>query len=1265
MEATQGCGVVAQAATPRRHQKSFPLRCLVLALTLFPILAPLICSEWITSSVHLISNFLARPPVHFASAISAGRDPEETGDAAASPASEDRLKRFLNRFPLSASTKQTSPESAPAPPSRTPSPCHERGNGSPQSACSQEARETKFLAGLWIDSDSPLRRQMCESLNADAKLAKQFVLLALLMVRFSDDADAHKGRVFDPQASVQLAYITELLHRLLVDAHAEPSRRSGFLWQNAEPCQINAIAGKEITLVAVRLFKAIQKTRVLHAEAEDLSTHAPDSGNKDASLPAFLQYWTKRYTPAKKKANEEKKKTGKVEEGEWRGSAKSFKNEGLWPTLRATTPRAERGRDGEARWSGDSSAEKFRVGEDDFAYHHFLVRLMEEEPLDSAMWVTQDILKFAQKTRMQLRPGETLPELINHATSLWSSYLVARRLQAGDTLETTLEDWRVGPAMVPTTTGAFQDAGLAVSDALREPIMDEPVCGHIFLLLDGFRSSPLATLFTEGSTTAAQLERFRQYLLSVLMGEIEKAVDQLAEDLRLVRGASGRRSAKGGKKAAIEGAPEGAAAGNKGEAEAFFRTPEARLRVTRKQLPITRLAGYVVKLGSGVFVSGVVGEGNSYEANQRLLQAMTSDSMLVEIQFFNEGTRSLKNVANPLVSLPEQPLVPSERGSHTETRNLRNGVEDERDEAANILRDTDALLSEPDWTTGDPEAVIPVGTVMKALKRHINAARGALPIWLFRRSFVIYSTIEPGDVVDPLADSTPAPFASDHDIHFFVYVPISNYSANVGEKLRKSFLLMAQSAALGATHGLSGVGPAVDDSRIKELGTAKLTDDGQALKLKTFGIGLDDNQRTNVQKFIQKDMVLIHYKIKGLATLRSSLAPGEEWRLVRAEKIFGRILKHCRNLLEVPYAVVVKKQPQVETRQTKKVPEVEGGLPTWVLAVAVVCTALPLLIFMCCLQFHKRLPFPWWVTCICSSRPPWEAAREDQDVQSVSRSRCATQNDLCGLYDLPSISDRDSGTDVGAGGLQQTSGAGTSRQPKWSPKDSVGSRLTSRSGVNSPPVHAGPSAWSYGGSPLGGGSASSRNLCMSVTRGGWHDATARWIGPQQGERCSCTPRASGPRQRSTPRDGDARDTETSDRMRRRQSRDELRCAESRGDTKYAGTGRSKDSDSRDQRSYADGRDGRSSEADKTTERGRAGDDSAHAETVKRTFRVSHDRDNVDQTRPIAKGAGQETLAHAGELAGAKAPDSGTGSRASSSDLTSPVRGVSREHMQGV
>lgn len=61
-------------------------------------------------------------------------------------------------------------------------------------------------------------------------------------------------------------------------------------------------------------------------------------------------------------------------------------------------------------------------------------------------------------------------------------------------------------------------------------------------------------------------------------------------------------------------------------------------------------------------------------------------------------------------------------------------------------------------------------------------------------------------------------------------------------------------------------------------------------------------------QLIQRDLVLIHYKIKGLATMRGQLTPGEEWRVMRAERMFARILKQCRNILDIPYAAVIKRQ---------------------------------------------------------------------------------------------------------------------------------------------------------------------------------------------------------------------------------------------------------------------------------------------------------------------------------------------------------------------
>lgn len=67
-------------------------------------------------------------------------------------------------------------------------------------------------------------------------------------------------------------------------------------------------------------------------------------------------------------------------------------------------------------------------------------------------------------------------------------------------------------------------------------------------------------------------------------------------------------------------------------------------------------------------------------------------------------------------------------------------------------------------------------------------------------------------------------------------------------------------------------------------------------------------------QLIQRDLVLIHYKIKGLATMRGQLIPGEEWRVMRAERMFARILKQCRNILDVPYAAVIKRQSVTVSR---------------------------------------------------------------------------------------------------------------------------------------------------------------------------------------------------------------------------------------------------------------------------------------------------------------------------------------------------------------
>ncbi|CBZ56258.1 conserved hypothetical protein [Neospora caninum Liverpool] len=1110
------CSVVSHTATKHRNRGSVrPVCSFVSYLSLFVLAASLtLCSEW-GNSVYTVSPACAL--VHFAAAASQGENPE---GAASSSTAGKAAESSLDRSSTSSGENGAGDGSSKSPSPDPPDGGNEAGRSAsasraaaPASAFSRVSTE-KFLADRWLGSENPLHRRMCESMNADPKLAKQFILLALLLVQFSEDEATPEGRRWDMKESVKFGQATELLHRLLVDAHAEPSRRSGFFWQNAEPCEINTIAGKQVTLVAVRLFEAIQASRGSPPATSgdespgDVSAERPQASESEAAKagdangpPASVaQYWARWYKEAKQSTSEDDKKTAKTASG-GNGTQRSARTapggKSAQSATRDATPSGDQKeagvqRDSEGSRAADASAEDFPMGDGTFAYHAFIVRLMEEEQVESKMWSTQDILKFSRRTRISLRPGETLPELINHATSIWSSYLIVRRLQTGDAMETMLADWVVGP-VVASTTGAFQDAVSLVSDAVREPIMDEPVCGHIFLLLDGFRSSPLASVFIEGSTTATQLEQFRQYLLSVLVSELEKAVQQLAEDLRLLRKDPFRRPRKAPRTRRVA-ASTSTDDGAEGAEGADALAAEAVPRVTRKQLPITRLAGYVVKLGSGIFQSGVLGEGNSYEANQRLLQAMTSDSMLVEIQFFNEGNRSLHNAANPLVSLPEQPIL--ERGAHLgEARNLRNGVEDERDEAANILRNPDSLLSAPDWTGGDPDAVVPVVTAMKALKRHINGAKGALPIWFFRRSFVIYSTIEGGDVTDTLGSHLGLPFTTDYDIHFFVYVPISSYSSNVGEKLRKSFLLMAQAPAAGANWGLSGVDPVVDDCRIKELGTAKLTDDGQALKLKTFGIGLDDNQRTNVQKFIQRDMVLIHYKIKGLASMRSSLTPGEEWRIMRAEKMFARILKQCRNLLEVPYAVVVKKQNHVETRQAKKSAEVEGGLPPWVLAIAVVCTAVPLIVFMCCLQFHKRLPLPWWLTCICSSSPPWEASRdaEEQDMQSVVHSQCLTQADLCMLYDVPSVSE--AGSLAGSSASRPKGSSAVGSPQRRSPRNGHGSRMTSRSGALSPVSGGGKSAWMSGAS-LAAGPVPSGTTLRNGPRGGWLDSTGRWVTSQ-------------------------------------------------------------------------------------------------------------------------------------------------------------------------
>ncbi|PHJ19538.1 transmembrane protein [Cystoisospora suis] len=917
--------------------------------------------------------------------------------------------------------------------------------------------------------------------------------------------------------------------------------------------------------------------------------------------------------------------------------------------------------------------EKLLVEDGEVAFHYFVLQLMKEDSVNQPpLWDTAQIQRIAKNSRISTRPNASLYELINHAASVWSSYIIIEELQRGFVVERMVEDW-IGP-IVGKMTGRYHDALATVAESFREPIMDEPLCGRMYLLLDGFRTSPIASIFYENTITAQQLNQFRNQLLSHIEAEMEKAVQQLADELRLGlksrqigsphRGMTTGLSSVSYPSSSSSRSTESnsTTGGSEGDvydstsAENHYNNPSPRRHssptltqsssssdhnrndsrkrhnekkenpitttttttttnirylegertssdfhpVTRRQLPIARLAGYIVRLGSGTFHAGVVGEGNTFAGNQRLIDTMTDDSLLAEIQLFDEASLALQGDDVP----PLPTLAPIQRtssnsssgssssshdkGSHSSQNNDEkatggrgyvssgthqndsNDSQHSKNENSSSSTSSSSSMTTPgrgktappipsfsssrneassssgypdkgegslysydplshpyfkgDWVSGsNPDATVPVITAMQALKRHINSAGGSRSIWFFKRSLVVYSSLEGVDLPDPLGGHLGLPPSTDYDIHFFVYVPMSDYSSSVGEKLRKAFLRMIFTNTGGPrTWALNGEEPLVEDSRISELGTAKLTDEGQALKLKTFGIELDDNQRTNVQKLIQRDLVLIHYKIKGLATMRGQLTPGEEWRVMRAERMFARILKQCRNILDIPYAAVIKRQSVSEQRQIKKTSEVEGGLPVWVLALAVLCTAVPLITFMFCLQFHKRLPVPWWISCICSSSPPWETnaddehpGDEDADLTSVGHSDCmgaggGGSQRVLGDLGLSSDEAMASGSILrqgnGHGGSLLDAGRGTS----GSDGGKAGTEVTSQGST----THAGGGGSILDGENRGGGGSSNSPIVgmmtMSTTApshssrstitgggggvaGGWHDASTRWL----------------------------------------------------------------------------------------------------------------------------------------------------------------------------
>lgn len=176
--------------------------------------------------------------------------------------------------------------------------------------------------------------------------------------------------------------------------------------------------------------------------------------------------------------------------------------------------------------------------------------------------------------------------------------------------------------------------------------------------------------------------------------------------------------------------------------------------------------------------------------------------------------------------------------------------------------------------------------------------------------------------------------------------------------------------------------------------------------------------------------------------------------------------------------------------------EIEGGLPVWVLALAVLCTAVPLITFMFCLQFHKRLPVPWWISCICSSSPPWETSGEDPpgdddgEVASLGNSDCMAGHHPpnVGLPEDAVARSRlgQCAVEGGRAGVRANSGSDGGKAAEVTSQGSTthagggGSVLDGGGG-------GGPS------SPVGMMSTAASHSRPTAAAGGWHDASTRWL----------------------------------------------------------------------------------------------------------------------------------------------------------------------------